>query len=157
MMDAIQQRLRAQVPALRLVEGAGEYAALQQLPPREKMPAAYVLPMDDSARPNSRASQLVRQDVERRITILLMTRSARDTRGESAAEQLEPILSAIRAGLIGWTPTLSAQPAQGAQMVDATALEFRRGRLVGIDDGVLSWSEEYACRAVLRVSYSGVP
>ena len=157
MMEAIQQRLRAQVPALRLVAGAGEYAALQQLPPSEKMPAAYVLPMDDTGRPNGLASALVRQQVERRITIVLMTRNLRDSRGENAAEQLEPLLAAIRANLVGWTPVLAAQPAQGAQMINPEAMEFRRGRLIGIDEGVLSWSEEYACSAVLRVSFSGVP
>ncbi len=157
MMDAIATRLRETVPALRTVAGAGEYAALKEIPAREKMPAAFVLPMDDSGQPNRMASQVLRQQVDRRISVVLLTRNASDTRGEKAAELLEPTVALIRAALVGWTPVLAVQPAEGAALSSPEPLEFRRGRLIGIEDGVLSWSEEYACRAVLSVTPSEVP
>ncbi len=150
MMDAIEARVRSQVTALRLVAGAGEYAQLNA-PPREKLPAAYVLPMDDTARPNSMASMVLRQEITRRVAVVILATNARDPRGDAAAAALEPLVYAMRAALVGWTPAIPTQPATGAKLTTIEPLELVGGSLTDIADGVLAWTEQYALSAALTL------
>lgn len=152
MMDAIETRLRATVPELRLVAGIMEFAALDKPPPREKMPAAYVLPMEDAGTPNTLASKYLRQPLTRRVSIMLLTTSARDPRGEAAATALEPVIAKVRAALVGWTPPLPTQPSSGAVLTQVGPMQFRRGVLNDMSDGVLAWGEEFTLSVSLSTA-----
>lgn len=151
MMAAIEARLRDQVPALRTIGGAGDLAALEKsgLPPREKLPAAYVQPMEDEGGPNRMATGVIRQDITRRVAIVLLTTDARDARGELAAEGLEPLYLAVRTALVGWTPPVPAPPASGVRLLDPQPMEFRTGSMMEIKAGNLWWGEEYSSRCIL--------
>ncbi len=150
MMDAIEARLRSQVTALRLVAGAGEYAQLTA-PPREKLPAAYVLPMDDTARPNGMASKVLRQQLTRRVAVVILATNARDPRGDAAASSLEPLVYAMRAAMVGWTPAIPTQPATGARITTLEPFELVGGSLSDISDSVVAWTEQYALSAALTL------
>jgi len=149
MIQALQDRIQAQLPQLRLVSGTAGFAALEEAPPREKLPAAYVIPLDDSAAPSGMATQVTRQRLERRISVLLMASSARDPRGEAAAEALEPLVAALRAALVGWTPALGTQPSTGARLVSIEPLNLVRGGLLSMADGVMVWEDTYVAPATL--------
>lgn len=150
MMDVIEARLRSQVTALRLVAGAAEFAELKA-PPREKMPAAYVLLTDDTALPNSMASMVTRQKLRRRLAVVIFVTNARDPRGEAAATSLDAVVYAMRAAMVGWVPPIPAQPATGAKIVTIEQFELVSGGLTEIADGVLAWTEQYAVSAALQL------
>ena len=134
MIAAVQDRLEQQVPALRTVEGAIEFAALEQAPLDAKLPAAYVMAAEDRASPNTMASMVLRQEVSRTIRVVLFTRNLRDRRGERAAQQLETLFTEVRTALIGWLPPGARQP-----------LELRAGALLGFANQTAAWAEDYAC------------
>ena len=60
------------------------------------------------------------------------------------ARRLARLLGATRALLAGWTPAVEVD---GEDVpVSRETLQFRRGRLVGIDGGRVEWSDEYTLR-----------
>jgi len=134
MIAGVQDRLSAQVPALRTVEGAVEFAALQKPPLDAKLPAAFVMAAEDRAAPNTMASQVLRQEVTRTIRVVLFVRSLRDARGAAAAEQLETLMDAVRDALIGWLPPGARKP-----------LELQAGALLGFSDQTVAWAEDFTC------------
>ena len=134
MIAAIQDRLQNQVPALRSIEGAIEFAALEKPPLAGKLPAAFVMAAEDRAAPNTMASMVLRQEVTRTVRVVLFARNLRDARGEAAAVQLEGLVENVRNALIGWLPPGARQP-----------LELRTGALIGFSDQTATWAEDYAC------------
>jgi hypothetical protein len=134
MIGEVQQRLRDQVPALRLVEGAAQFAALAATPPDARLPAAYVMAASDEAGPNSLATMKLRQAISRTIRVVLFARNLRDDRGDAAAADVEALVGQVREALVGW------QPAGATRWV-----ELRGGRLLGFVNQVVSWGDDYSC------------
>lgn len=133
MLAEIQARLAvAAAPTVKSVAGAAEFAAAaKNAPPRERQPAAFVIPVAETAGP-SRLVNAVRQQVAARIGVVLAIGGHADPRGEGAAEDIEAVRKSVRDALLGWAPTADDEP-----------LTFVRGAAVAFKDGVLWWLDEF--------------
>ncbi|WP_439547856.1 phage tail terminator protein [Falsiroseomonas sp.] len=136
-------RLRAtMMPPLKLVEGLGEFSALQAPPPDALLPAAYAMPIASLGGANNLAAGGFRQRAQETFAVVLLHRNLRDARGAAAAVDLsETLIPALRAALLGWVP------AAGWEQV-----EMRSGRLLDIEDNVLAWREDYVTACQLRMA-----
>ena len=123
MLAEIQARLTAEVPALKLVAGAAELAALRNNPPKSRQPAAYVLPIADTAGPNS-VAMAVSQQVTERFGVALALGSHEDPRGGAASEAMETVKRAVRDALLGWPPETGME---GCHYAGARTIDFRGG------------------------------
>jgi hypothetical protein len=148
MIEAIQDRLRATMPGLRTIAGLTQYAALKANPPLEKRPAVYVLALEDTARPNSMASGVHRQQVSCSISIVILFSDLSDSRGEGALKSIEQLYRQMRGALVGWSPPVPAEPASGPRIVAHEAISFVRGRLLDANDPI-AWEERYLLPATL--------
>lgn len=136
MIPAILARLADQVPALRLVEGAAEFAALvdgERLP--RAMPAAYGFLAGETGSDSPTWSR-TRQRVPVQIGLVLVARNVADARGEAAAADIDTLRAAVRAALLGWVPAAGCAPMQFASGALAA---FRAGALWWLD----TWRTEY--------------
>lgn len=131
MLAEIIARLTAQAPTFKTVAGAAEFAALKNGPPKERQPAAYVIPIADQAGANKLVNG-VRQQVASRFGVVLALGNLGDPRGEAASKAIETTRAAVRAALIGWSPTAGDDP-----------VTFAQGRMIGIQDGVVWWQDEF--------------
>lgn len=133
-------RLKAEVPQLRIVGGAADLAALREAPPLQ-LPAAYVLALAESARPNSLSTVgalMLRRAV--RFAVVLAAQNLRDPRGEAAQGALEALRAAVLGALLNWQPTDDHDP-----------VEFAAGRLLSLADQVLWWQDEFVTADYLRM------
>lgn len=138
MLAEIVTRLKdTAMPPLNLVASASEFAALKGAPPKEKQPAAYVMPIAETAGPN-RLANGVRQQVAARVGVVLALGNLSDRRGGPAAEALEAVRDAVKAALVGWPPSADDEP-----------LTFAQGRAVTFADGVFWWQDEFATGSTL--------
>jgi hypothetical protein len=143
MMAAVVARLRDQLggTTLRTIGGAAELASLGmegKPPPQGAMPAAYVVPLEDVGQPSTAVS-IVRQRLLYSVGVVIMVANLRDPRGEAAIVDVSAVVAQVRAALVGWSPAPSFDP-----------VEFRRGRLVDLIEGVVVWQDEYEAATHLR-------
>ena len=127
-------------PLFAAVLSALEVAALTTWP---RTPAALVLPISDEAE-ESTTRKVERAPVQHfvRLGVAYLVSAPNDRTGARGRERLSPVLAAARRALAGWQP-----PGQ------REVLEFRRGRLVGAEDGRVQWTDEFEIR---RVASAGV-
>ena len=125
-------RLKATVPALKLVEGAVEYSALTAPPLDHLQPAAFVVPMTATGAPNNLASGGMRQQIREAFGVVIMLGNLGDAQGAAASIDLETVYRAVRAALQGWQPSSAYDPC-----------EFSRGGLLGQWERVLAWQESF--------------
>lgn len=98
-------------------------------------PAAYVLPLADSATP-SRLHGVHSQMVTARFGVEIMVKHAgQAASGGPAGEALEAVRNEIRAALMGWCPGPEFEP-----------VTYVSGRLVNFEAGLAVWREEYSTR-----------
>ncbi len=129
LLGPVADRIRAQVPDLRKVAGAAGFAAARE--DLKALPAAYVLPLGDSARPNTLAGGISQQVVER-FGVILAAGNARDARGDAANAALEGLRGAVLQALLGYQPAAEYDPVQ-----------YGGGRLLMLDAGVIWWQLEF--------------
>ena len=100
---------------------------------------AFVLPLGLTGRGAEVATGLTRQDVDRMVGIVLLTRSV-DAAGSRALARLEPLVDAIIAALLGWAPG------------DQTGVfVLRRAAIIPAGQGVLGYQIEVSITDQLRV------
>lgn len=126
------ERLKTEVPALLIVAGAAEYAALRKsnMVPR-KMPAAYVVPASEVGGPNQLINAFS-QNVEESVAVIYALRNLTDPRGEAAQSDMETVREPGFTALLGWQPTAGHDIA-----------EFVRGDLLDFTDQVLWWQDQF--------------
>ncbi|NQV83918.1 MAG: hypothetical protein HQ494_08875 [Rhodospirillales bacterium] len=100
-LQSTQDRLKAQVPTLKLVDGAAALSEIKNNP--AKQPAAYVIPISERGGVNAVATA-VRQEATARIGVLTALGNLKDKTGDTATQQLEALLIDIRTALVGWPP-----------------------------------------------------
>jgi hypothetical protein len=99
------ERLRAIATALRLVAGAAELEAALSSAAASVLPSAYVLIARESAAESRGGTQRVIQRVTVDISVVYAVRNYRtQDLGSAAGADLESVIRAGRAALIGWTP-----------------------------------------------------
>lgn len=103
-------------------------------------PAAFVMPISESAEENAYVSGLVSQRVQVEFAVLLVVSNRRDATGEAAMADLATLRQAVRASLLGWVP----DPDSGSLM------QYSSGRLLRLDDGRLWWADQYRVHTFIR-------
>lgn len=139
MLREIRERLRATLmPPFRILGGAGDFARLKNRP--EQYPAAYVLPLDESAG-ESLLLNAVHQEVAVRVGVLIATEQLADAGGAAAADHLQDLKAAVHGALVGWTPEGASEP-----------LLYAGGEIQEAPPGAVWWLAGYATATALRVT-----
>jgi len=114
------------------IAGAAEFSALS---PDAKLtlPSAYVIPLDDSAQPNSSDngySQIVRDS----FAVIVVLSNAADELGKSSVAQVQGVRNILNSALLSWAPDSEHGP-----------IEYEGGQLLDVDRARLYYQFEYAC------------
>lgn len=137
MIDAIKQQLSDTCkPPLMDVFGAAEFAALRERPPA-RMPTAYVISLLDRAEPNDLAAGAVRQKLDEQIAIVLAISSTGKPLGDT--DLVQQLRNQVRGALLGF------DPGNGY-----SALEYRRGGLIDLIDGIVWWQLDFSTEFHIR-------
>jgi hypothetical protein len=128
-LTPIISRIDTQATQIRLVQGAAQLAALMTAP--SKKPAAWVVPLGDSARANQFSTATI-QEISVRFGVVICTREASDATGDAALDALEPLRQAVMDAIHGWQPTAEHKP-----------IEYAAGRLLQMAGGLLWWQDEF--------------
>jgi hypothetical protein len=130
-------RLKGEASVLRFVGGAADLpAATEEL---KQHPAAFVIPLTDSASRNGDATGSVTQQVTVRFGVLLAVQNLRDARGEAALTTLTPVRLAVRDALVGFVPEGYEDPC-----------EIVGGRIMQLNDRVLWWQDDFLSMFIYR-------
>jgi hypothetical protein len=136
MIAEVIARLRAEVPAIKLVEGLGEWARLEA--PPLLSPAAYVLPSATAATPNGLVAGGFRQSLTETVAVVTVMRNLRDPRGAQASLDLAGVRDLARAALLGWVPIAGWEQ-----------VELVSGQLVGQVEDAMVWRDLITSRSSL--------
>lgn len=96
------------------------------------LPALFVLPVKETATPNSLATGAHHQQTTWRWRGYLYIKSAKQDLGESLDDELKPHRDKLLDAWLGYQP-------DGA---DGTT-NFDQGSIVGLESGVLIWADDY--------------
>ena len=127
-VDLVIGRLRAQVPELQLVEGAGAYAAIRSLGDF-RTPSAYVLLVNE--RSDGDVPKGGRQRALATFGVVLAVRSYRDQVSAAAMNDVSPLVGRIRDLLIGWQPEI--QGGRPCQWLQGDVLDYDASTLLWCD------------------------
>lgn len=119
---------------LAAVSGAGGYLQVA--------PCAFVLPIGLSGGPADAVTGLFRQPIERIEGVLLVVRAADDVTGGAGLVQLEPLIEAVVAAVVGSAPD--------DEIVGTWRLV--KGELAQIAGGVLTYQLDFAIEDQLRIA-----
>lgn len=132
----ILERLRQEVPALRVVAGAAELAAAVESGKGLQTPCAFVTLTAERGSPMRGVAGVFVQPVQLSVSVMLVVRNyTRASLGSAARADLLPVLQDARNALLGWKPA-------GADDV----LTFSAGRVFDFDAGTLWWEDVLATR-----------
>ena len=124
-------RLKTQVPDLRQVGGAADYAAVQELR-GFATPSAFVIFAGESGGGTGPRGARVQAAVSR-FGLALAVRNYRPGAGDQLGDELRKVLGLTRSALIGWVP-----PTPGA-----TALIWEAGEVMDYDHSTVLYVESY--------------
>lgn len=117
-------RLRTVPDTFAIVEGAGEFAAIDGVP--TAMPAAYVIVEDEIAGDNERMTGPVLQRCEADIAVVIITDNVSDAVGGAATSDIEGLKQKVRKALLGFVPP-SSSSGDPVIYVEGKALKLRGG------------------------------
>jgi hypothetical protein len=127
---------------LKAIGKAGDIdTAMKQSRGAPVTPAAFVVPIGDTAQPNRLATIAVSQMVTMTFGVVLAVRDVSDAKGGKATATLEDVRDAVRGRLVGWSPS----PADDL-------VELVSGGLVVLIAGTVWWLERYRTGFQLRVT-----
>ena len=131
-------RLKAEVPALREVSGAAEYAAVMDLRSFQT-PSAYVIFAGESGGDAGPHGARVQPAVTR-FGVVLAVRNYRPGAGDQLGDELRKFIGLTRTALIGWVP-----PVPGA-----TALTWEEGQVMDYDNSTVLYVDSYQLTNLLQ-------
>lgn len=133
-------RIREQAPVFKVVDFAATYEALKErgLP---ALPAAFVMPGPESAKPNVLGTGGVHQQVRFRIRVYLFVKYAGDALGGKVQDYLEVLRRPLRDALLAWQP-----PGEGVDGV----IEFDGAQPEQLANGILVWRDQFAVDGYYR-------
>jgi len=124
------ERLKTECPSFRgRVEGAASLAAIK--PSTVKTPSAFIIPVAKNAEPNSMRG-IHSQKITEMFGVTIFVGNVKDSRGEAAQVDLEPIADEVYNALAGWTPSYAENP-----------VDLVSSKTVNFDDMVLCSLEIY--------------
>jgi hypothetical protein len=125
-------------PLLKKVGGSADFGVAETAL-RNKLPAAFVIPLAEQASPNSSATTLVSQKVNQQFGVILAVSNLRDATGEKALADLAAVRQQVFAALLGWIP-----------LGERSAMELSGGNLQDMSDQVLWWQDVFNIDTYLR-------
>ena len=131
-------RLKTQVPDLRQVGGAADYAAVQELR-GFATPSAFVIFAGESGGGTGPRGARVQAAVTR-FGLALAVRNYRPGAGDQLGDELRKVLGLTRSALIGWVP-----PTPGA-----TALVWEAGEVMDYDHSTVLYVDSYQLTHLLQ-------
>jgi hypothetical protein len=133
----IAARLMSLVPELARVAGVSDLAAAKGNV--TQLPAAYIMPEPERAKPNKLMGGHSQELIER-FTILLLVKNVSDYGGMAAQEEVEALSAKVRAAMLGWQPTPEHSPVDlvGAGPLDPT-------------NNLLYWPEGFQASTTIRL------
>ena len=131
-------RLQAQVPDLRKVGGAADYAAVQELR-GFATPSAFVIFAGESGGASGPRGARVQPAVTR-FGLALAVTNYRPGAGDQLGDELRKFIVLTRSALIGWVP-----PTPGA-----TALAWEAGEVMDYDHSTVLYVESYQLTHLLQ-------
>lgn len=137
-MAPVVTQLQNNTTLLKDIGGAAEFAAIENL---QRLPAAYVIPAQETASRNTLSSNAVHQRITSGFSVVIVVSNKRDAVGGAANEDLDSIITEVRAALLGW------------QHADADiGTTYAGGGLLGMADGMVIWSEQFSTEYSLRAT-----
>lgn len=131
MIDQVIERLKATVPALKVVGGSIEFQAAAESNPKAT-PAAFVYLHGESPS-GSIAAGITQQQVAARIGVVLVVRNLSDTKGAAAGIDLQALRNLVKEQIYGWEPAPGHAP-----------LLRGEGSLLLFRDGHVWWQDLYS-------------
>lgn len=132
MLATVEARLKTNALSLKKIDGVVNLeAALKKPPPKDKQPAAFVLPVSDTAGQNNLVNA-VSQRIAETFGVVLCLGNLSDSVGGTATEKLEAIKIEVMDALINWEPTAAHDP-----------VTYKSGRVVAMHNGVVWWLLEF--------------
>lgn len=122
MIDAVIDRLKASVPAFKLVGEANDFQAAAEKNPNIG-PAVFVFSTGDSAE-DSKVVGRVRQKVTTTIAVVYAVKNVGNAQGAGNSALLDTLKQSARAALMGWQPDGTVDP---LSFVSGNQLAFRQG------------------------------
>lgn len=104
-------------------------------------PAAYIIPLDEEAEPNSQQTGL-QQIITERIGIIIQVDNSGDRRGQEAVTEYDAVRSAIFKQILDWRPDWD--PNNPTANREAKGLYYAGGRLVDFDRARLFYQFDFA-------------
>lgn len=130
----IIDRLKATCPIfLGRVSGAAALAQAVELAADWTVPAAFVVPLSETADQNELLGDFSSQWVAIRFGVAILVSNTSDEPGFTAAEAVVDAFAQIRAALVGWQPSETFQ-----------AIDYVSGELGEFDRARLFWELQFA-------------
>lgn len=131
-LDAFIARIKARVPAFKLVEGALELEKVLA-GTRPVSPAAYVV-LQEERGTDAGELGVTDQVMDALVSVILLVDTSNDPTGKRAAGLLATLRKDVRKALVGWVPDAST----GEPVV------FERGLLLSFESGRSCWADEFS-------------
>lgn len=119
------------------VGGAADYADLNQKANMD-VPAAYVVPLEDSPEKVRGTDNEYRQVIEDNFGVVVILSNVADRRGQAAYDQVHQIRAELWRALLGWEPSDDYGP-----------IEYRGGDLLGQDRALMVWKFDFMAETEL--------
>lgn len=130
-------RLKAQVTALRAVQGAAEFAAAVKATTAPPTPSAYVLLARENGPAAQPASEIAIQRHDVRFGVVLAVRNYQLAQlGTAQADSLTALINSTRTTLVGWKPT----------GFTGQRIEWNSGSVLSYDAATVWWQEIFTTR-----------
>jgi len=136
-LNAIIDRIKTDVPELRLVGGSVEVAIAQEN--TRTTPAAFIIPATETSGPNTLGANAVSQEVTATFTVVTAVANYRDATGLAGHDALQDIRTKMLKSLIGWVPP-------GA----AVEITHNQGNMAYYNDSTLWWQDVYSTKFYRR-------
>lgn len=140
----IINEIKAKCPTFQQrVAGAAEYEGLRNSS-NLRVPAAYVVPMDESASANATQNSIMQTLTESFMVVVVISNQA-DPRGQDAYNQLHALRKELWRAILGWVPDEDYEP-----------IEFSGGSILNMDRFRLDYGYEFTSVFTIDASDSRI-
>jgi len=145
-LSAVILHLRDHTPLFEgRVAGAAEYAKGVEDQTWMALPAAYLVPEDEDAEPDTAQSGGLEQEVTIRFGVVVALDNTADRRGQTASAQYHAVRMALFRALLNWMPP----PPAGDVRRSAKGLYYVEGALQGFDRKRLFYKWTFALDTII--------
>lgn len=140
-ISPIVTRLKSQLSGFKIIGGAADLEAIDSSPSPISTPAAYVIPLEETATDSSLlGTDSYRMDVFMRFGVVLVVSNLKDAVGAAALDALTPKREAVQAALLKF---IVAQNANEIRFLSGSLLQFNQQKLCWLDSFGFDFFVEY--------------